>query len=195
VTTFTDSYEYQNLLSISKAHLDALDRTRFINGRVIGQDNFNNLSVATVFACVAVETALNDYLASHFLFIDNRYLQAFFAEAKRGLLRSDVPTKIKTVKKFWPDDIPQDVIADVLAMFEIRNRIVHQTPELKLAKDSSDGHAYMGNSRLTEKDMAHMLLHHEIASRFLGLFWIPGSRELEQWSGANQAGESDEPLA
>lgn len=189
MATFAESWEYQNDLSIAKDSLDALDHTRIYDDKIIGQDNFNRLRVSTVFSCIAVEKALNDFLMIHFLFLDNVYLQAFFAEGRDRMLRADVGTKLKTVSRFWPDPFPDDLLNDVRKMFQIRNRIVHQTPTLQTRRDSDDGKSTMSNSRITGEEMNHMLRHHEIASRYLGLFWLPGNRELQQWSPP----ESDDP--
>lgn len=180
MATFAESWEYQNDLSIAKDSLDALDHARICDGKIIGQDNFNRLRVSTVFSCIAVEKALNDFLMIHFLFLDNVYLQAFFAEGRDRMLRADVWTKLKTVSRFWPDPFPHDLLNDVRKMFQIRNRIVHQTPTLQTRRESDDGKSSM--SQITSEEMNHMLGHHDIASRYLGLFGLHGNRELQQWA-------------
>jgi len=151
MATFAESWEYQNDLNIAKESLDALDHGRIYDGKIIGQDNLNRLRVSTVFSCIAVEKALNDFVMCHFLFLDNTYLQAFFAEGRNRMLRADVETKLRTVSRFWPDPFPDDLLNDVRKMFNIRNRIIHQTPTLETRRERGDAKSTMSNSQIREK--------------------------------------------
>lgn len=96
-STFAASWQIQELLQISKSHLDAVNRSRMRDGVVIGNDNFANLMVSTVFAAVAIETAFNEFIQVHCLFIDIPYLQTFYAEFTERYLWARTDDKIKLV--------------------------------------------------------------------------------------------------
>ncbi|HUT09343.1 MAG TPA: hypothetical protein VMY42_02510 [Thermoguttaceae bacterium] len=179
MTSFVDSFEYQELLNISKEHLDALDRTRIREDAVIGVDNYNRLMVSTVFAAISIEAALNNYILIHCLFLDRPYLQGLFADITENYLRASIHTKLNLVRDHWPDGFSADILQDVRELFRIRNRITHQSGDLLTANDAQDGNAKMRNRPLTRNDMQHMLRHYDIAYDFLSRFWLPGSRELE----------------
>ena len=177
--SFADYVDIRELLDISKAHLDALDRSRIYDGKIIGVDNVQNLKVATVFAGIAIEAALNDFLHVHSLFSEFPYLQSFFAEVTQRFLRGSVQHKINLLLKCWPQPFDHDLVKDVRRVFEIRNRVVHKTGKL-LFSDDAHGVKSLSNDPLSADDMQHMLRHHVVAERFLSGFWLPGTRELRQ---------------
>jgi hypothetical protein len=74
MSSFAQTYQHQCMLEISRRHREAVDSTRVSDGKVIGEDNWGNLAVTTVFAAVAVEAALNGYVLSHCLFLESPYL-------------------------------------------------------------------------------------------------------------------------
>ena len=180
MTSFADSWEYQELLGISKQHLDAVDRTRVRPDAIIGADNFNTLRVSTVFAAISIEAAINDYILIHCLFVETPYLQNVFGEITKSYLRSSVLQKLKLVTDHWPDEFPATLLQDVRRLFEIRNRVTHQTGRFTSAKEAADSRSRVDNSPLTNDEMQHMLQHYEIAHDFLSCFWLPGDRELDQ---------------
>ena len=75
MTSFADSWEFQELLSISKQHRDAVDSSRVHPDAVVGIDNWNTLRVSTVFAAISIEAAFNDFILTHCLFVETPYLQ------------------------------------------------------------------------------------------------------------------------
>jgi hypothetical protein len=170
MTSFANSWEHQELLKIAKEHLDSLDRSRIRSDAVIGFDNVAKLKVSTVFAAIAVEAALNDFVLIHDSLLRQPHLQ-------RGL-RAFVHKKIEWVCDHWPDKFPDMLLQDVHKLFKIRNRIVHQTKEYLTANDTTNEKAVVRNRPLTNDDMQHMLRHYDIACDFLSRFWLPGSREL-----------------
>jgi hypothetical protein len=178
--SFADSPEHQELLNISKQHLDALDRSRVRADAIIGVDNASKLKVATVFAATAIEAALNDYILSHCLPLGRPYLQDIFGDITKRYLFGPVREKIQLLRDHWPDQFPSALLNDVRKLFEIRNRIMHRTGEFLSRDDAHGGNAVMKNRPLTNDDMQHMLRHYDIAHDFLSRFWFPGSRELEQ---------------
>jgi hypothetical protein len=187
MSSFAQNYQHQCLLAISRRHREALDSTRVYDGKVIGQENWDNLAVSTVFAAIAIEAALNDYVLSHCLFVDVPYLQEVFGKVTEHFLRGSVQNKIELLVRRWPDPIPEELLKDVRELIRIRNRITHQTGEFRAASESDDGRSRMTNRTLTAGEMWHMLRHHEIARDFLSRFWLPGNRELQQgWSSAEQ---------
>jgi hypothetical protein len=180
MTSFADSWEHQEFLKISKQHLDALDATRVRPDAVIGVDNWNNLKVASVFAAIAVEAALNDYILAHCLSLRKPYLQDVFGDITKRFLRGSVDAKVEFLREHWPDEIPSPLVKDVKRLFVIRNRIVHRTGEYPARHESDDGNAVMKNSSLSNEEMQHMRRHYDIARDFLSRFWFPGARELDQ---------------
>jgi len=184
MSSFAQNYQHQCLLEISRRHREAVDSTRVYYGKVIGQDNWDNLAVSTVFAAIAIEAALNDYVLSHCLFVEAPYLQEVFGEITENFLRAPVHNKIKLLTSRWPDPFPKELLKDVQELIRIRNRITHQTGEFRTANETADRRGQMTNRALTAEDMSHMLRHHEIACDFLGRFWFPGNRELQQSSGS-----------
>jgi hypothetical protein len=174
---FADHFEIRELLNISKAQLDALDRSRIRDGKIIGGDNAQKLKVATVFAGIAIEASLNDFLQVHCLFAESPYLQSFFGELTHRCLRGSVQGKIDLLLRFWPQPFDPDLVKDVRRIFQIRNRVVHRTGKL-LFSDDGHGVKSLSNDPLSDDDMQHMLSHHNIAERFLSNFWLPGQREL-----------------
>ena len=74
-----DSY-----LGISKDHLDALDPARVRADAIIGNDNYAKLQVSTVFAAISIESALNNFILMHCLFIENRTCKKCFAQSPKG---------------------------------------------------------------------------------------------------------------
>ncbi len=87
MSSFAQSYQHQCLLEISRRHREAIDPNRVYDGKVIGQDNWDNLAVSTVFAGIAIEAALNDFVLSHCLFVEAPYLQEVFGEVMEQFLR------------------------------------------------------------------------------------------------------------
>ena|SRR3972149_534445 len=177
---FAEHFEIRELLDISKAHLDALDRSRMSDGVVIGNDNFANLKVATIFSGIAIEAALNDFIQIHCLFIHEPYMQSFFAEVTTHYLWAGMDRKIKLLRKCWHISFPDELINDVMKLIGIRNRIVHQTGRFKPDQNRSHGISALSNYPLTADKMRHMLRHYDIAKDFLSLFWLPGDIELQQ---------------
>jgi hypothetical protein len=168
------------LLEISRKHREAVDQSRVYDNKVIGRDNWENLSVSTVFAAMAIEAALNDYVLSHCLLLDVPYVQEVFGEITKNYLRTSIVNKIKLLVDNWPDKIPADTLAGVRRLIEIRNRIAHQTGEFTTANKAPGGNAEMQCHRLTAEEMWHMVDHYKIAHDFLSRFWIPGTREAAQ---------------
>ena len=177
MTSFGDSWQHMELLSISKSHLDQLDPSRVNDEHVIGTDSLANLKVSTAFAAITIEAALNDYLLTHCLFIERPYLQEIFKTLTKKFLRASVPEKIRLLRQNWPDEFPDDLIRDVNELFRIRNRVTHQSGEFDTANETGSN-SQVRNNPLTAADMQHMRRHHEIAMDFLGRFWLPGDREL-----------------
>ena len=178
MTSFADSWEYQELLAISKDHLDSLDPARVRQDVIIGTDNYAKLKVSTVFAAISIEAALNNFILMHCLFIDTPYLQEVFGTITEKFRRSSIHEKIALLRKNWPDEIPDALIEDVKELFRIRNRVTHESGEFITANRSEDGSAVVKNRPLTNKEMQHMRRHHDIAHDFLSRFWFPGNREL-----------------
>ena len=178
MTSFADSWVYQELLAISKTHVDSLDPGRVSPDAIIGTDNWAKLKVSTVFAAIAIEAALNNFILMHCLFIDRPYLQEIFGTLTTSFLRSSVHEKIKLLRRNWPDDFPDDLIRDVKELFRIRNRVTHESDEFLSATRSAEGAPVVQNRPLTNDGMQHMRRHHDIAYDFLSSFWFPGDREL-----------------
>jgi len=178
VTSFADSWQHTELLTIAKDHLDAIDLGRITDEGVIGVDNANRLKVVTVFSAITVEAALNDYILIHCNLLDSPYLEGVFGDITTDYLRGSVQKKINLVRDHWPDDFSPELIKDVRTMFEIRNRIAHQSSEFIPSFNSDSGSAMMTNRPLSGEQLLHMLRHHEIALDFLRRFWPPGDREL-----------------
>jgi hypothetical protein len=180
MTSFADSWEYQELLNIAKEHLDSLDRSRVHSDAIIGVDNFSKMKVSAVFAAVAIEAALNDFVLIHCLFLEQPYLQGVLGDITENFLRASVHQKINLVRDHWPDEFPTDLLKDVRELFRIRNRITHQTHEFQTGNYATNGQAVMKNCPLTNDEMQHMLRHYDIARDFLSRFWLPGNREFSQ---------------
>jgi hypothetical protein len=130
---FADDYQHKCLLEISRRHRDAVDPARVYDGKVIGQDNWDNLAVSTVFAAIAIEAALNHYVQSHCLFLEGLYLQEVFGGITKQFLHSSIHNKIKILLKCWPEPIANNLRKDVEQLISIRNRITHQTGEFETA--------------------------------------------------------------
>lgn len=177
---FAASPAIQELLQISKSHLDAVDRSRMHDGVVVGNDNFANLMVSTVFAAVAIETAFNEFIQIHCLFINVPYLQSFYANLTERYLWARTDDKINLVQECWPTPFPDGLIKEVRELFRIRNRVTHQTGRLKPVEDRSHGIESLTNKPLDANAMRHMLRHYEIAHDFLSHFGLPGNAELSQ---------------
>lgn len=190
MSSFAKNYPHLCLLEISRRHREALDPTRVYDGKVLGQDNWDNLAVSTVFAAIAIEAALNDYVLSHCLFVEGSYLQEVFAEVTGHYLRGSVQNKLKLLADQWPDPLPEQLLKDVRKLIQIRNRIAHQTGAFRTANETADRRSKMTNRALTADEMWHMLKHHEIARDFLGRFWLPGNRELRQGFGSQEQAKS-----
>jgi hypothetical protein len=178
--SFVDSWQYQELLNISKQHRDAVDATRVHADAIIGIDNWNTLQVSTVFAAISIEAAVNDYILFHCLCLEMPYLQEVFGEITKNYLRGSVHQKLKLVTEHWPDEFPATLLQDVRELFRLRNWITHQTNEFLSANKTDDGKAVMQSRQLTNDEMQHMLRHYDIAYDFMSRFWLPGSRELNQ---------------
>jgi hypothetical protein len=176
---FAEYYPVQCLLEISKRHRDAVDLARSRNGEVIGQDNFDNLMVSTVFAAIAIEASLNDYVFSHCLFLQDEYFQKAFRGITKRFLRSSIHNKIKLLLDCWSDGFPKELIKDVRHLIKIRNDITHQTGEFMTLSDTAERRSSMTNFRLDRADLSHMLEHHKIAYDFLSLFWLPGNGQIQ----------------
>jgi len=179
MTSFKDSWQHRELLDISKAHLDAIDRNRMTSdGVIIGNDNYANLKVSTVFAAIAMEAAINDFLQIHCLFVDKPYLQEFFVSVTDRFLFARVDERLAVVRRCLDGKFPDALISDARRLFQIRNRVVHQSGEF-IDRDKENGLKSLTNRPLDADSLRHMLRHHEIADEFLGSFWLPGTRELE----------------
>lgn len=189
MSSFAENYQHQCLLEISRRHREAVDPTRIYDGKVIGRANWDNLAVSTVFAAIAIEAALNDYVLSHCLFVDTPYLQEVFGEFTEHFLRGSVQNKLKLLVDRWPDPFPEQLLKDVRELIRIRNRIAHQTGEFRTANESADRRGKMTNRALTADEIWHTLRHHEIARDFLERFWLPGTRELRQGLGPPEQAE------
>ncbi len=179
MSSFAKNYQHQCLLEISRRHRDGVDTSRIHEGQVIGQDNWDNLAVSTVFAAVAIEAALNNYVLSHCLFVDAPYLQDVFGKITEQFLRGSIQNKIDLLVS-WPDPIPKKLLKEVRELIRIRNRIAHQTGEFRTANETAGSGSEMTNRPLTGEDMSHMLRHYQIARDFLDRFCLPGTRELQQ---------------
>lgn len=193
MSNFAQNYQHLCLLEISRRHREAVDPSRVRDGEVLGQDNVDNLEVSTVFAAVAIEAALNDYVLSHCLFVEIPYLQEVFGDLTAQFLRGSVQNKIDLLVKRWPDPIPKDLLRDVRELIRIRNRITHQTGEFRSASNTSDSRSVMAYRPLTADEMLHMLRHHEIARDFLSQFWLPGNRALRQGLGSIDVTDENAP--
>jgi hypothetical protein len=178
MTSFSESYEHQELLQISKQHLDSLDNSRISDDAVIGTDNVAKLKVATVFAAIAIEAALNDFILGHCLLVGGSYLQQVFGELARRFARGSVFHKVSLLSEHWSDPFPQPLVADVRRLFEIRNKVIHQSGEFSPRGDATGDRAVLTNRPLTNAELEHMRRHHDIALDFLSRFWLPGAREL-----------------
>jgi len=178
MTSFVDSWEYQELLAISKDHIDSLDPTRVGPNAIIGIDNYAKLKVSTVFAAISIEAALNNFILMHCLFLQTPYLQEVFGSVTKKFLRTSVHEKIQLLRQNWPDEFPDELIRDVKQLFNIRNRVTHESDEFITANRADDGRAEIRNRPLTDEEMQHMLRHYDIAYDFLSRFWFPGNREL-----------------
>lgn len=177
---FAASPAIQELLQISKSHLDAVDRSRMHDGIVVGNDNFANLMVSTVFAAVAIETAFNQFIQVHCLFVDLPYLQTFYANLTERYLWARIDEKINLVQGCWPTPFPDGLIREVRELFRVRNRVTHQTGRLMPVEDRSHGIESLTNKPLDADEMRHMLQHYEIALVFLSHFGLPGNAALRQ---------------
>lgn len=189
MTSFADSWQYQELLAISKDHLDSLDHTRVRSDTVIGNDNLAKLKVSTVFAAISLEAALNNFILVHCLHIENAYLQGMFGKITKQYLLCSVHEKISLIRQCWPEVFPDSLVADVKEMFRIRNRVTHESDEIVANADSKGGGPVVKNRPLTNDQMQHMRRHYDISRDFLSRFWFPGDREL------NQRCEESEPFA
>jgi hypothetical protein len=179
MSVFAEYYPIKCLLEISKRHREAVDSSRVYDGKVIGQDNWDNLAVSTVFAAMAIEAALNDYVLSHCLFLEAPYLQKVFGEVTEQYLYSSIQKKIDLLAKCWSQEIPQELVNNVRDLIRIRNRVAHQTGELRTANECNGGRPQMSNRLLTQAETWQMLGHYEVAQNFLNRFWLPGNREFE----------------
>jgi len=179
VPNFAENVAQTELLDIVKSNLDSLDPARVRPDKIIGVDNVSKLKVATVFAAIAIESALNDYILIHCLFVERPYLQNVFGEISKRFLRSSVLEKIDFLRRHWRDEFPAQLISDVKNLFRIRNKVTHQTGEY-LSADSNSGKPVLRNVVLTLDEMQHMRRHHAIATDFLSRFWLPGSREVNR---------------
>jgi hypothetical protein len=150
--SFAEYYPIQCLLEISRKHRDAVDPSRIRDGKVIGQDNWDNLAVSSVFAAISIEAALNDYLLCHCLFLELPALQQFFGGVMETFLRSRFDIKLGLLKKCWSRELPSDLLTKVGGVIRVRNRIAHQTGEFITAGDREDGRAALMNHRLTEAE-------------------------------------------
>ncbi len=180
MTSFADSWEFQELLAISKQARESVDSARVWPHAIAGIDNWNHLRVSTVFAAISIEAALNDYVLFHCLFVETPYLQSVFGEITKSFLRSSWQHKLKLVNEHWPDKFPSALLTDIRRLFEIRNAVTHQTGRFTPARSSPDSTSRINNNPPTNDDMQHMLRHHEIAHDFLSRFWVPGTREVGQ---------------
>lgn len=180
MSSFAKNYSHRCLLEISRRHREAVDPNRVYDGKVIGQDNWDNLAVSTVFAAVAIEAALNDFLLSHCMFVELPYLQEVFAEITEQFLRSSIHNKLNLLQRRWSTPFPDDLIKDVRELIRIRNRITHQTGVFRTTNETGTDRSEMTNNPLTAEDMCHMLRHYEIARDLLSRFWLPGNREVQQ---------------
>jgi hypothetical protein len=180
MASFVDSWEHKELLNISKQHRDAVDPNRVRADAVIGIDNWSTLKVSTVFAAIAIEAALNDYVLIHCLFLETPYLQDFFGDVTKNYLRASVQQKLKLVVDHWPDEFPTTLLQDVRELFRLRNWITHQTSVFLSVNETDDAKAVVQNRGLTNDEMQHMLRHYDIAYDFMSRFWLPGDRELNQ---------------
>ena len=183
--SFADSWEFQELLNISKQHRDAVDPSRVRPDAVIGTDNWNTLRVSTVFAAISIEAGFNDFILSHCLFVETPYLQEFFGTVTDRFLMASVHDKLKLVVEHWPVGFPDELLRDVRKLFEIRNRVTHQKGRFQSGDETADNRSVLRNDPLSNDEMQHMLRHHEIAHDFLSRFWLPGTRELEQGTTLN----------
>jgi hypothetical protein len=111
--SFAENYQHRCLLEVSRRHREAVDPARVYDGKVIRQDNWDNLAISTVFAAVAIEAALNDYVLSHCLFVEPAYLQEVFGEVTWHFLRGSVQNKLKLLIDRWPDPFPEQMLKDV----------------------------------------------------------------------------------
>lgn len=180
MTSFVDSFEYQELLNISKQHRDAVDEGRVFANGIAGVDNMSTLKVSTVFAAISIEAALNDYILAHCLFLDTSYLQSVFGDITKSYLWAPYHKKIKVLRDHWPNKFPQALLQDIEELFRIRNLVTHRTHEFFPATHSTGGGSVMRNRPMTVEESHHMLRHHDIAYDFLSRFWLPGNRELDQ---------------
>lgn len=181
MSTYADSWIHTRMLEIARAHRDALDTERVIDGCVIGQDNFDKLYVSTVFSALAIERAVNDFIQTHALFSDLPYFQKFFGLAVEQLLWLRNDRKLKLVTDFYSGEVDGTLLEEVKRLIKIRNSIVHPKGEFKSSRESDDGRSCLSTSGLSEENVKHMLGHVEIAERFLGSFGPPGTNELDQW--------------
>ncbi len=110
------------------------------DGVVVGNDNFANLLVSTVFAAVAIETAFNEFIQVHCLFIDVPYLQSFYANLTERYLWARTDDKINLVQECWPTPFPDGLITEVRELFRVRNRVTHQTGRPKARRRSLARH-------------------------------------------------------
>jgi len=184
--SFAENYQHKSLLEISRRHRESVDGTRVCNGKVIGQDNQENLAVSTVFAAIAIEASLNDFVLSHCLFVELPYLQEVFSDFAEKYLRGSVQNKIDMLIKRWPDPFPKELVSSVKELFQIRNRITHQTGKFQTSNETEIRRGQMTNMQLTSTEMTHMLRHSDIAFDFLSRFWLPGNREVLQGSIASE---------
>lgn len=192
--SFADNYQHHCLLEIARRHREAVDPARVYDNKVIGQGNWDNLAVSTVFAAVAIEAALNDFVLSHCLFVEAPYLQEVFGEVTGHFLRGSVQNKLKLLTDRWPDPFPDLLLQDVRELIRIRNRIAHQAGEFRTANETAARRSEMANRPLTADEVWHMLRHYEVARDFLSRFGLPGNRELQQgWSPPEQTGPHSAP--
>lgn len=177
---YAKNYEHKCLLDISRRHREAVDDSRVYDGKVIGQDNWDTLAVSTVFAAIAIEAALNDFVLSHCLFMERPYLQGVIGDVAKQYLRSaPIHKKLDLVHNHWPDPIPPALLTDVRRLIDIRNRITHQKPEFRPAETVVSRSLMTGLPGVPNTDLLHMLQHYEIAHDLLSRFWTPGAREME----------------
>jgi hypothetical protein len=157
--SFAEYYPIKCLLDISRRHREAVDSSRVYDGKIIGQDNWDTLSVSTVLAAIAIEASLNDFTLSHCLFLAFLYLQEAFGAVTEQFLRTSIHKKIDLLVKLWPEELPTDPVKDVRKLISIRNRIAHQTGEFRTANETDHGRGEMPNRGLNADEAWHCLKH------------------------------------
>jgi hypothetical protein len=137
--SFANDWQIRELLDISKSQLDAIDRSRLPDGRVIGLDNFAKLKISMVFAALAIESALNHFIQIHSLLPREPYLQTFIAEVSNRFLWARTDQKLSLLKKCWSSPFPENMISDVTRLIEIRNKVVHEKGRIEFVDARSHG--------------------------------------------------------